>query len=64
MIEYTIFDSPIGNILIAAVKEGVVKISFSDESPEGLEYWSQKFLGTGVREGSKYTQNAKQQILN
>ena len=64
MIEYTVFNSPIGNILIAAVKEGVVKISFSDESPEGLEYWSQKFLGTGVREGSKYTQNAKQQILN
>ena len=63
MIEYTVFNSPIGNILIAAVKEGVVKISFSDESPEGLEYWSQKFLGTEVREGSKYTQNAKQQIL-
>ena len=63
MIEYTSFNSPIGNILIAAVKEGVVKISFSDESPKGLEYWSQKFLGTEVREGSKYTQNAKQQIL-
>ena len=63
MIEYTIFNSPIGNILIAAVKEGVVKISFLDESPKGLEYWSQKFLGTEVREGSKYTQNAKQQIL-
>ena len=63
MIEYTVFNSPIGNILIAAVKEGVVKISFLDESPKGLEYWSQKFLGTEVREGSKYTQNAKQQIL-
>ena len=63
MIEDTVFNSPIGNILIAGVKEGVVKISFSDESPEGLEYWSQKFLGTEVREGSKYTQNAKQQIL-
>ena len=63
MIEYTTFNSPIGKIYIAALKEGVVKISFSDESPEGLEYWSQKFLGTEVREGSKYTQNAKQQIL-
>ena len=63
MIEYATFNSPIGKIYIATVKEGVVKISFSDESPKGLEYWSQKFLGTEVREGSKYTQNAKQQIL-
>ena len=37
MIEYTTFDSPIGEIYIAAVKEGVVKISFSNESPEELE---------------------------
>ena len=64
MIEYTSFNSPIGNILIAAVKEGVVKISFSTESHEGLEKYCQKHLGAGVREGSKYTQNAKQQILN
>ena len=64
MIEYTVFNSPIGNILIAAVKEGVVKISFSDESPAELENYCHRHLGTGVREGSKYTQNAKQQILN
>ena len=64
MIEYTVFNSPIGNILIAGVKEGVVKISFSDESPAELENYSHRHLGTGVREGSKYTQNAKQQILN
>ena len=63
MIEYTDFNSPIGNILIAAVKEGVVKISFSTESPAELENYYQLQLGTGVREGSGYTQNAKQQIL-
>ena len=64
MIEYTSFNSPIGDIFIAAVKEGVVKISFSTESHEGLEKYCQKHLGAGVREGSKYTQNAKNQILN
>ena len=64
MIEYTVFNSPIGNILIAGVKEGVVKISFSDESPSELENYCHRHLGTGVREGSKYTQNAKNQILN
>ena len=63
MIEYTVFNSPIGNILIAAVKEGVEKISFSNESPEELENNCQKHLGSEVREGSEYTRNAKQQIL-
>ena len=64
MIEYTTFNSPIGKITIAAVKEGVVKISFSTESHEGLEKYCQKHLGAGFREGSGYTQDAKQQILN
>ena len=63
MIEYTAFNSPIGKIYIAAVKEGVVKISFSNESPEELEKYCQKHLGVGVREGSEYTRYAKQQIL-
>ena len=63
MIEYTTFNSPIGKIYIAAVKEGVVKISLSTESPEGLEKYCQKYLGVGVREGSEYTQDAKEQIL-
>ena len=64
MIEYSNFNSPIGKILIAAVKEGVVKISFSTKSPAELENYCHMHLGTGVREGSKYTQNAKNQILN
>ena len=63
MIEYTTFYSPIGKIYIAAVKEGVVKISFSTKSLEELEKYYQKYLGAGVWEGSEYTRNAKQQIL-
>ena len=63
MIEYTSFYSPIGNILIAGVKEGVVKISLSNDLPEELGYWCQKHLGAGVQEGSEYTRNAKEQIL-
>ena len=63
MIEYTTFNSPIGKIYIAAVKEGVVKISFSTDSPQKLEKYCQKHLGTGIREGSEYTRDAKEQIL-
>ena len=63
MIEYTTFNSPIGKIYIAAVKEGVVKISFSTESYQNLEKYCQKNIGTGIREGSEYTRDAKQQIL-
>ena len=63
MIEYTTFYSPIGKIYIAAVKEGVVKISFSTASPQELEKYCQKYLGVGVWEESEYTRNAKQQIL-
>ena len=63
MIEYTTFNSPIGKIYIAAVKEGVVKISFSTELPQELEEYCQKHLGVGIREGSEYTRNAKEQIL-
>jgi len=64
LIEYTTFNSPIGKIYIAAVKEGVVKISFSTESLQELEKYCQKHLGSEVREGSEYTRNAKQQILD
>ena len=63
MIEYTTFYSPIGKIYIAAVKEGVVKISFSTKSPQELEKYCQKYLGSGVREGSEYTRDVKEQIL-
>ena len=64
MIEYTAFNSPIGRIYIAAVKAGVVKISFSTESPQELENYCQKHLGSEVHQGSDFTKYAKQQILN
>jgi len=63
MIEFTNFNSPIGKIYIAAVKEGVVKISFSNESPQELENYCQKRLGSEVHQGSDFTKYAKQQIL-
>ena len=63
MIEYTTFNSSIGKIYIVAVIEGVVKISFSNASSEELEEYCQKHLGAGVRKGSGYTRDAKQQIL-
>ena len=63
MIEYTTFNSPIGKIYIAAVKKGVVKISFSNESPQELENYCQKRLGSEVHQGSDFTKYAKQQIL-
>ncbi len=64
MIEYTTFNSPIGKIYIAAVKEGVVKISFSTESLQELEKYCQKHLGSEVHQGSDFTKYAKQQILD
>ena len=64
MIEYTTFNSPIGKIYITAVKEGVVKISFYNESPQELENYCQKRLGSEVHQGSDFTKYAKQQILD
>ncbi len=64
MIEYTTFNSPIGKIYIAAVKEGVVKISFSTESLQELEKYCQKHLGSEIHQGSDFTKYAKQQILD
>ena len=64
MIEYTTFNSPIGKIYITAVKEGVVKISFSNESPKELENYCQKHLGSEVHQGSDFTKYAKQKILD
>ena len=63
MIEYTTCDSPIGKIYIVAVKEGVIKISFSTELPQKLEKYCQKHLEAGIREGAEYNRDAKEQIL-
>ena len=64
MIESARFQSPIGQLSILAVKEGVVKISFENESMEELKDWCQGHLGMGIVEGTDFTTEAKSQILN
>ena len=64
MIEYARFNVPIGQLSILAVKEGVVKISFENESIEELEKWCQNHLGMGIIEGIYFTTEAKDQVLN
>ena len=63
MLESNHFQSPIGHISILAVKEGVVKIDFENESMEELEKWSQSRLGRGIIERIDFTNQAKDQIL-
>ena len=55
---------PIGELSILAVKEGVVKISFENESMEELKNWCQGHLGMCIVEGPYFTTEAKSQILN
>ena len=64
MIESACFKSPIGQLSILAVKEGVIKISFENESLEELEKWYQKNMGMGIVEGTYFTTKAKSKILN
>ena len=64
MIESARFHSPIGPLSIIAVKEGVVKISFSNESGEEMKKWCFIHLGTTPEEGTDSTTQAKRQILN
>ena len=64
MIESARFKSPIGQLSILAVKEGVVKISFENESMEKMEKWCQNHLGMRIVEGTDFTTEAKSQILN
>ena len=64
MIESARFKLPIGQLSILAVKEGVVKISFENESMEKMEKWCRNHLGMGIVEGTYFTTEAKSQILN
>ena len=64
MIEFTRFQSPIGILSISALKEGVVRISLSNESLEELEKWGQKQLGMLFVEGTDITTQGRNQILN
>ena len=64
MIE-SVFLSPIGQLSIFSVKEGVVKISFNNnESFEEIEKWCCSHLGKETMEGLDSTTEAKIQILN
>ena len=64
MIESACFKLPLGQLSILAVKEGVVKISFENESMEKMEKWCQNHLGMRIVEGTDFTTEAKSQILN
>ena len=64
MVEYTIFQSPIGPLSIMAIKEGVVNISFSNVSFAKIKKWCQRYLSMEVIEGNDFTVKAKGQILN
>ena len=64
MIESVRFKLPIGQLSILAVKEGVVKISFENESMEKMEKWCKNHLGMRIVEGTDFTTEAKIQILN
>ena len=64
MIEFACFQSPIGQLSILAVKEGVIKLSYENESMEELAKWCQKNLGMGIVEGTNFITDAKSQIMN
>ena len=64
MIESARFQSPIGSLSILAAKEGVVKISFENESMEMMEKWCKNHLGMGIVDVTDFTTEAKSQILN
>ena len=64
MIEFARFQSPIGQLSILAVKEGVVRIFSKNVSLEELVIWCQKNMAMGIVEGTNFTIEAKDQILN
>ena len=64
MIESARFQSPIGSLSILAVREGVVKIAFANESREEMQQWCQKHLGMEVIKGTAFSTEAKCQILD
>ena len=64
MIESARFQSPIGQLSILAVKQGVVRIFSKNESTEELKDWCQSHLGMGIVKGTYFTTEAKSQILN
>ena len=64
MIESARFQSPIGKLSTLAIKQGVVKISFENESMEKIEQWCRNHLGMRIVEGTDFSTESKNQILN
>ena len=64
MVEINQFQSPIGLLTLAGLKEGVVRISSENVSLEELAKWCQKNLGMGITEGTHFITKPKSQILN
>ena len=64
MIESVRFQSLIGTLSILAVKEGVVKIAFSNKSVDEMKKWCLIHLDIAAVEGTDFTTQAKCQILN
>ena len=64
MMEFAWFQSPIGQLFILVVKKGVVRIFFENESIEKIKKWCRNHLGAGIVEGTDFTTEAKDQILD
>ena len=64
MVESVRFQSPIGVLSILSVKEGVIKISFENESREEMEKWCQSHLGIGVIKRADFSSPITDQILS
>ena len=64
MIKSARFQSPIGLLSILAVKKGVVKISFQNESRNDIDKWWRKYLGLEISTVDTYTLDSKEQILS
>ena len=64
MITSISFQSPIGSLSILTVKEGVVKISFENESREEMEKWCRNHLNMEIIEGTDVAFQVKDQVLN
>ena len=64
MVESTFFQSPIGTLSILSIKEGIVKITFENESRAKMDQWCKNNLDMGIIVGTDVTSQAKDQILN
>ncbi|SVC90294.1 uncharacterized protein METZ01_LOCUS343148, partial [marine metagenome] len=64
MVESTCFKSPIGYLSILAVHQGVIKISFENESMEEMEQWCFRYLDMGIIKGTDFSIHARSQILH